>query len=129
MKKNKTVVTLLLAIVLMLSFGSSSFAAVPTIQSKQTNLTTASSSTLWIQTKEIVSKNTGEVIGYASLEYTKKTVGGRPQFDVVSIGISFLDYYRGSHTVENATGDLITLEISYMNPFLDSGKTRISFTP
>jgi len=129
MKKSKAIITLLLAVVLMLSFGTSSFAAGPAINSKEKGPVSTFSSPLYAQSKEIVSKITGEVIGYAGIEYTLKTAGGRPQFDVVSIDISFINYYRGSYTVEVATGDAITLEISYANPFFDSGKTRISFMP
>ncbi|MEK4511935.1 hypothetical protein [Paenibacillus sp. FSL K6-2524] len=127
MKNSRIVVTVLIALFLICSVGTSSFAANSNYASSK--IDTASRIATYGQAKEIYSKATGELIGYVSIEYTKDIVNGRPQFGVVSASTVYFDYYHGDAVIYGFTGDYVYVRANYNKLGLDVGYREFTFLP
>lgn len=104
---------------------------VPQVVGQNTTVANAATvSSTQTQTKNIVSKATGQVIGTLTLHYQTQIIGGRPQFlyDTCAVTFNFTSWYRGNVNLNSFTGDYIEFKVDYAQ-FIDSGYTYIGFTP
>ncbi|MCA1294892.1 hypothetical protein LBW89_17915 [Paenibacillus sp. alder61] len=129
MKKSKLFISALITVIFVCSMGTAAFASNSDYSTPKIAAATSSSS--YIQSKEVYSKITGELIGYVDLTYTKFTnASGRPQFDVVQASVVFTrDYYRGNCEITKATGDVVVVKVNYNNLGIDVGYQTYSFLP
>jgi hypothetical protein len=117
--------------VLTILLLASLIVTVPQVVGQNTTVANAATvSATQTQTKNIVSKATGQVIGTLTLHYQTQIIGGRPQFiyDKCAITFSFTSWYRGNVYLNSFTGDYIEFKVDYAQ-FIDSGYTYIGFTP
>lgn len=104
--------------------------AYPITQQEAESLVGKTRSSWNYKTNTIYSKaSPSKSVARMTVKYTTVISGGRPQFDLFGIeSFSPQNNYNASWECINATGDVVTYEISYSD-MLDSGTRNTSFTP